>query len=242
MKRDGFSLVELSIVLVILGLLVGGVLAGQSLIRAAELRSITSDFAKHLTAIHAFRDRYFALPGDMSNATAVWGVAGGVTGNDSTCHNTASTSALTCNGDADGFIDHNYLQEASRAWQHLANAGLIEGRYQGRWNSETSAGTSIPASKAKSGSGYRFFKAYGGSTFYQYSGNSIFLAAPGGDMEGGALIPADTWNLDTKNDDGIANTGRWFAFDSNSAPDCTDGSRQYIMATATTDCRILVKF
>jgi prepilin-type N-terminal cleavage/methylation domain-containing protein len=71
----GFTLVELSIVLVILGLLAGGVLAGQGLIRAAELRSITTDQQRFLIAIRAFRDQYRSLPGDMPNATLVWGGA-----------------------------------------------------------------------------------------------------------------------------------------------------------------------
>ena len=62
--QPGFSLVELSIVLVILGLLTGGILAGQSLIRAAELRSISTDYSRYIAAVQAFRDKYFALPGD----------------------------------------------------------------------------------------------------------------------------------------------------------------------------------
>ena len=73
MQKQGFSLVELSIVLVILGLLTGGILTGQSLIRAAELRSVTTEFQKYQTAMMTFRDRYMALPGDMRNATAFLG-------------------------------------------------------------------------------------------------------------------------------------------------------------------------
>lgn len=64
----GFSLVELSIVLVILGLLTGGILAGQSLIRAAELRSVTTEYGRWVTAMHSFRDKYMAIPGDMRDA------------------------------------------------------------------------------------------------------------------------------------------------------------------------------
>lgn len=67
--RNAFSLVELSIVLVILGLLTGGILAGQSLIRAAELRAVSTEYNRHFTAIQSFRNRYMALPGDMNNAT-----------------------------------------------------------------------------------------------------------------------------------------------------------------------------
>lgn len=62
--RSGFSLVELSIVLVILGLLVGGVLTGQSLIRASELRKFMNTMERYKAATYTFRDKYFALPGD----------------------------------------------------------------------------------------------------------------------------------------------------------------------------------
>ena len=72
--RSGFSLVELSIVLVILGLLTGGILAGQNLIRAAELRSVTTQFQNYHAAVMTFRDKYFALPGDMANAEDFWGL------------------------------------------------------------------------------------------------------------------------------------------------------------------------
>lgn len=75
--RQAFSLVELSIVLVILGLLVGGILAGQSLIKASELRKIGADFTRYESAINAFRDKYFFYPGDLPNATQLWGAAGG---------------------------------------------------------------------------------------------------------------------------------------------------------------------
>ena len=60
--KQAFSLVELSIVLVILGLLAGGVLSGQALIRAAELRSVTADYQRYTAAIMVFRDKYFSFP------------------------------------------------------------------------------------------------------------------------------------------------------------------------------------
>lgn len=59
-RKRGFSLVELSIVLVILGLLTGGILAGQSLIRAAELRAVSTEYSRYATAVQSFRDKYFA--------------------------------------------------------------------------------------------------------------------------------------------------------------------------------------
>ncbi len=72
-NKAGFSLLELSIVLVIIGLLASGVMVGQSLVRGAELRSVMNDHNKILSATNAFRLKYNALPGDMRNATAFWG-------------------------------------------------------------------------------------------------------------------------------------------------------------------------
>src|SRR5262249_17476276 len=146
--RKGFSLIELSIVLVILGLLVGGIMAGQSLIRASEIRSISSEYDRYRTASYAFRDKYFAFPGDIANATDIWGKD---TTSAYACA-TASGSAAspgTCNGNGDGFIGSVNVggAEGVRAWQQLALAGLIEGGYNGLNGSVLSIGTNVPASK-----------------------------------------------------------------------------------------------
>lgn len=166
---SAFSLVELSIVLVILGLLVGGVLSGQSLIRAAELRSVTSEYSKWHSAAHAFRDKYFALPGDMPNATAFWGALD-IDGNGlgSNCRGESSGLA-TCNGDGDGAICQSgtctsQTYEAMLFWKHLANAGLIEGTYSGSFASGTQticnsstdqllAGCNTPKSRGRTAAG-----------------------------------------------------------------------------------------
>ncbi len=127
-KQFGFTLVELSIVLVILGLLVGGVLAGQSLIRAAEMRSITTDWNQHILAFNAFRDKYFVLPGDMPNATSFWTAADPVNG---TCLTTVRSGASTCNGDGNNNIDDWNLHEQNLMWEHLSLANLVSGNYVG---------------------------------------------------------------------------------------------------------------
>lgn len=139
-KTSGFSLVELSIVLVILGLLVGGVLSGRALIRAAELRNITTEFSEWQTALNTFKTRYNALPGDMPNATSFWGNAatGASSGQCAAPLTDAGTGKQTCNGDGNMKIQYTWkgalrtdLHEAFRFWQHLQNAGLIAGGYTG---------------------------------------------------------------------------------------------------------------
>lgn len=218
-SHAGFTLVELSIVLVILGLLVGGVLTGQSLIRGAELRSTISEYQSHVAATYAFRDKYFALPGDMANATSFWGVAGG-TGADDTCRNTVSTSTATCNGDGDGQVrgtgaGYANYNEQFRYWQHLSNAGLIQGRYIGTdarnsnpSNSYQIAGLNMPQSKVASNAYWmsQYSSPDPGSTgnFASAGGNNFRIAS--------YYTPEEAWNIDTKIDDGFPGTGKMRSF------------------------------
>lgn len=149
--RHGFSLVELSIVLVILGLLTGGILAGQSLIRASELRAVSTEINRYQTARYTFRDKYFALPGDMRNATSFWGNAdtGAMGGECAAPLTDAGTGTQTCNGDGSGRMD--LALEERRVWQHMANAGLIEGSYSGVGTTMV-AGVNVPTSKLSANS------------------------------------------------------------------------------------------
>ncbi|MBX9726822.1 MAG: prepilin-type N-terminal cleavage/methylation domain-containing protein [Rickettsiales bacterium] len=203
--RRGFSLVELSIVLVILGLLVGGVLAGQSLIRAAELRSVITQSNNFRTAAASFKDKYFAIPGDMINATQFWG-----TMSTGTCPNaTAGTSTQTCNGNGDGQIGTGNLNsEMALFWQHMANAGLIEGSYSGYVNGGIWNTTNTPFLKISNAlwntvgratmaiSSTQFIEGDYGNTLEAYIGSV-----------GAVLRPDEQWNMDTKIDDGRPATG-----------------------------------
>ena len=188
--KQAFSLVELSIVLVILGLLVGGVLSGQSLIRAAELRSVSTEYQRYTTAIGTFRDKYFALPGDMSNASSFWSTAG--------------------DGNGNGLVETTGVagtNEISTFWIHLANAALVEGSYTNVANTTMTAGTNNPRAKV-SNAGWNvgslgtvavtsttYFDGTYGNVYYFGGGTNA--AAPTG-----LLRPEEAWNIDTKLDDG----------------------------------------
>ena len=63
-KQSGFTLIELAIVLVIIGLLLGGVLRGQELINSARVKNITRDFQNVQVYVYGYQDRFRALPGD----------------------------------------------------------------------------------------------------------------------------------------------------------------------------------
>src|SRR5450830_427175 len=72
-KQAGFSLVEIAIVLVIIGLLLGGILKGQEMITQAKIKNVVNDFNGITAAINSYQDRYRALPGDDLNAAGRWG-------------------------------------------------------------------------------------------------------------------------------------------------------------------------
>src|ERR1019366_8578554 len=106
-KQTGFTLIEIAIVLVIIGLLLGGVLKGQELITSARVHNLASMQDGFKVAFFGFQDRFRALPGDYSQAvTNISGVTGG------TCVAPASAG----NGNGDGQI---LADEATLAWEHL---------------------------------------------------------------------------------------------------------------------------
>lgn len=107
--RQGFTLVELSIVLVIVGLLLGGILVGQDMIRSSQVRSVIADVEAYKSAAYMFQDKYGCIPGDCRNAEMYW------------------TEAT--NGDGDGQLDT--WPERFGAWQQLALSGMIKGAYSG---------------------------------------------------------------------------------------------------------------
>jgi prepilin-type N-terminal cleavage/methylation domain-containing protein len=132
LKQKGFTLVEIAIVLVIVGLLIGGVLKGQEMITNAKLKRVESDNAGLLAALYSYQDRYLQLPGDDNDAEGRF---------------TIYATDLAVNGNADGAIglgadtttpiaDWNFLitttwaaggQETIKFFSHLKAAGLIAG-------------------------------------------------------------------------------------------------------------------
>lgn len=252
--QRAFSLVELSIVLVILGLLVGGILAGQSLIRASELRSASTEFSKYSTSMSVFRDKYFAWPGDMTNATDFW-TAQAVP---ASCATTPSTTQATCNGDGNGQISYtaSSSNEMYRLWQHLANAGLIEGIYNGVSSTPSPAGfgcvpgTNCPLSKVTKAS---WSMRYTGTTishgqwFDGTYGNALFF---GDSLSGstysarGVLSPEEAWNLDTKMDDGRPAQGKVVAWKNLVNAGCTTNdtnAADFVLTTTTKVCALIFK-
>ena len=216
--QRGFSLVELSIVLVILGLLTGGILAGQSLIRAAELRSVTTEYGRWVTAMHSFRDKYMGIPGDMRDSTRFWGHQT-TTG---WCSNTSGAAVSvngTCDGNGNGTISltaaANQGGENFAFWRQLALAGLIEGTYSGvagPTNAEDSIiAVNIPSSKFSQAGWSSWGGDFPGDPYsfrYNYGIGFTYGAAGGQKAQGRIMKPEEAWNIDMKMDDGRPATGK----------------------------------
>jgi prepilin-type N-terminal cleavage/methylation domain-containing protein len=121
-QQSGFTLVEIAIVLVIIGLLLGGILKGQELINSAKAKSYASDFRVIQTSLYGFQDRFKAIPGDYASANA------NVT-NGGVAATTATTPAGTVgNGQINGLWDSvTPTDESCLVWQHLRLAGFLAG-------------------------------------------------------------------------------------------------------------------
>jgi prepilin-type N-terminal cleavage/methylation domain-containing protein len=212
----GFTLVELCIVLVIVGLLTGGVMMGGHLIRAAEVRSVVTETQQFIAANNTFRLKYNALPGDMHNATAMWGIAGG-DGQNNACYTTISKGPETCNGDGNGQISGNVpeFNERYRYWQHLANSGIIPGAFIG--TNAAHAGYSYPYVRGINAPGTRLASdaLWYAAWVTAMPGNAVYFAAPPGNtlrITFGALTPEENRNIDSKIDDGLPGKGKVMVF------------------------------
>ena len=109
-KQSGFTLIELAIVLVIIGLLLGGVLKGQELINSAKVKNMANDFKNIQIQIYSYQDKFRALPGDDKAATV--------------------NVAATADGNGNGVIEGAWNAasgEAFNFWQHIRKAGLATG-------------------------------------------------------------------------------------------------------------------
>jgi len=186
-KEYGFTLIEIAIVLVIIGLLLGGVLKGQELITSARVRNIISQQDGVKAAFFGFLDRYRAYPGDYSQAQAnIPGCATCAQGN-----NNGQIRSTT-------MLPAEPIDEQIAVWEHLSRAGFINGSYTYAVAPETNA--SAPTNP------------YG--RYLQMIYDNVYDGAPTTrhNLKTGNQIPSDILaEVDRKIDDGVG-TGGSFRF------------------------------
>jgi len=121
LAQAGFTLVEIAIVLVIIGLLLGGILKGQEMITQAKIKNAINDFNGVSVAVTSYQDRYRALPGDDPNADTRWTVQAPAKGNGN------GVIAGKYNATVAGGGAPAAAEESNLFWQHLRIAGFVPG-------------------------------------------------------------------------------------------------------------------
>jgi len=185
-KQKGFTLVEIAIVLVIIGLLLGGILKGQELINGARVRNLADQNSGVQAAYYGFIDRYRQVPGDMTTAAATPAIG----------------IAILNGGDGDGGVD-NTFPEAAGVWEQLARANFLAG------------GFTLPTAAVATEAVYNGnapINAYNAPLILTRNNGYTELAAgtPGVrlNLHLGKNVPVSiARELDIKLDDGLPNTG-----------------------------------
>jgi len=233
MRRAGFTLIEISIVLVIVGLIIGGIIVGQNMIRSAEIRATISQYDQFNILVKTFRIKYNALPGDMlPQQAANFGflqLGGGRRCGDGNGVLEALGGLEFC-GDPGGNSNTNWgKNEILTFWRHLSDAGLLDRTYGADLSSE-GVSTSIPdvifpginyVPQTKlgrhrswivtSGGGVNFFRIFYVPDVRLHSGmmqyNVTYATTGPSASPGTGISPLEAFSIDTKIDNGMPNTG-----------------------------------
>ncbi len=224
-KQNGFTLVELAIVLIIIGLLIGGALKGQELIANAQVNAVANEAKSFEAALAIFQDVYSTVPGDMINpATRVPNCAVGTV-----CGQVGDTNGRIGIGPGNAFP--NLTNENGAAWAQMLASDIITGVTQTAVLADPPiGGVSIPASSVN-GASWQIGHTVGGLTLQSgslvsRSGHYLLLDNSLGAVASGAtasLSASQAQRLDNKIDDGAPNTGtiRAMGGNANAVGDCT---------------------
>jgi prepilin-type N-terminal cleavage/methylation domain-containing protein len=246
-SKKGFTLLELSISALIIGLLIVGVTAGRNLMKSAELNKMIVQNTQFKAAYTTFKSAYAAVPGDFPNGFSVWGTAFA-----SSCTNASIHAATTgCNGDGSGDLSGSTSREGLLMWRHMSFSEVLPSQFV-VWTSGTRIpGTHIPRG-ARNGSGY--YAAYD-SYYGLVNTQDMFIfgsSVSGDDPYGAVLNPTDAKGIDRKMDDGHPIQGRVLAGTSPSGATglCPNGTSfenltnatDYTISNNSVACRMIFLF
>jgi prepilin-type N-terminal cleavage/methylation domain-containing protein len=209
MKKKGFTLVELSIVLVIIGLLIGGILTGQSLIESVKINKQVRQIQQFDIAVGSFISKYNSIPGDSV-----------VMGCTTTGCGDGNIDDWYTTGVGNGLI-WSFAWELTNFWPHLGNSGFMKNEgvtftpnlVGGAFNVTAAARNSPQATiDSKTGiiAGTSRIISYGNNdrySFYQLADYSAYTASPIQAKAIPSITPAQALAIDSKMDDGMPNIG-----------------------------------
>lgn len=234
-NNNGFTLLELSIVLVVIGLLMGGVLSYQSYARKASINTMMNEKQFYSDAFNRFQSQYAAFPGDYSTASSSWSTAS--------------------NGDGNGYVRATTSSPGNKAewfyvFQHLALAGFIQGTYTGATTGGggtyyAKIGTNVPGTAIDKVAFYFDGPDFtdttldgfvsGDTTFFDGQYTTVIVIAGLNDnatsMPNVAfLTPKEALQIDEKYDDGLPGKGAILTPISTALSNCASSA---VAATAT---------
>lgn len=184
----GFTLIEMSIVLVITGLVIGMILNFQNVLDNSKMRKLIVEVNEVKQAVATFKMKYKAFPGDFAEATVRWPSGG------------------AANGNGDGSVYGE--TEGLAAWQHLALAGMYPGSYNGTYPGGLNPpiiGQNVPGT-AIDGTWFNLWQHTGVNAIYGRGDISLNFNG-GSSLWGGALTGVQAYKFDKKYDDAIASKG-----------------------------------
>jgi len=248
LQAQGFTLVELSIVIIIIGFLIAGIAAGSSLIKQASLNTVINEVTSYRAALNEFVTKHNALPGDFKDGYAFWGNLAIA----NCTNNNVVIDSTGCNGNGDAIVEVH--SEGNLAWKHLALSGMITGTYDVGSTNEQIIGVNIPASKYGNGkAGYHFidyspFEGVATLTGYK---QGLFLQigvfTAGDRAATDVFTTAEAKNIDDKMDDGNPNNGLvhggvlvygYPPAGGGWNDDCSDGGDNYLLQNPGIICRL----
>ncbi|MBF0295666.1 MAG: type II secretion system protein [Magnetococcales bacterium] len=203
-RQAGFSLIEIAIVLVIIGLLIGGVLKGQTMVKNSKIKRMATDTTSVQGAINSYMDSFWSLPGDDAGSATRW-----------------ATAAVA--GDGDGIIEGLFIpadltanagDETAKAWNHLYCENLIKGTCLGN----VATAITLPVNSLGGSMGL----ADGRENTVLGMGRKVVCLR--------GMISEYAMVYDTQFDDGVGTTGQIRGSANNATGATTDAATAYALA------------